>query len=240
MFHSSPQACSVSQIENSSAVYVAGNRIENNWAGLGAGYGGGVWVTDSDAHLARNTIISNTTGTINGYGGGVCILGTTPVTLSNNLIARNDASTYGGGVFTERSTPASQAILVNNTIVDNGDTGIVAREYAILTMTNNIVAGHTAGIIATHPASATVSADHNLFWNAANPIIGSNAILEDPLLTADYHLRVGSPAIDAGLTVDWLTVDLEGNSRPQGSKYDIGAFEGEGVWWKVYLPLVLR
>jgi hypothetical protein len=44
--------------------------------------------------------------------------------------------------------------------------------------------------------------------------------------------------VDAGLTVSWLTTDLEGNPRPQDGGYDIGAFEG--VRWEVYLPLVLR
>jgi hypothetical protein len=90
---------------------------------------------------------------------------------------------------------------------------------------------------------STISADTNLFWNTSDPITGSNAILQDPLLTADYHLGSGSPAIDAGLTIPWLVVDLEGNPRPQGTKYDIGAFEIEAsgeVGLEVYLPLILR
>ena len=226
-------------IVGSSAVYISGNRIEDNWAALLAGYGGGAYVYNSDAHLARNIIISNTTGTLHGYGGGVCVLGTTPVTLSNNLIARNHASTYGGGVCAGRSVPpASQAILVNNTIVDNGDTGVMAEAYAILTITNNIVADHAVGITVTVPASATVTADHNLFWNTADPIVGTNAVLADPSLWPSYRLRDGSPALNAGLAIPWLRVDLEGNPRPQDGAWDIGAFEG--ARWEVYLPLVLR
>jgi hypothetical protein len=37
-----------------------------------------------------------------------------------------------------------------------------------------------------------------------------------------------------------LTTDLEGHPRPEGSQYDMGAFEGEKVWWDVFLPLALR
>ena len=40
----------------------------------------------------------------------------------------------------------------------------------------------------------------------------------------DYHLQAGSPAIDAGATVA-VTDDFDGNPRPQGQAYDIGAFE---------------
>jgi hypothetical protein len=44
--------------------------------------------------------------------------------------------------------------------------------------------------------------------------------------------------VNHGLDVPCLTVDLEGNPRPQDGGYDIGAFEG--VRWEVYLPLVLH
>jgi hypothetical protein len=239
-------------VSNSSAVTVAGNRIEGNQTSAhptqGAGYGGGVYVMDSDAHLARNTIIGNSTGTWAAAlrpGGGVYIAyaPTTPVTLSNNLIVRNIASAYaGGGVYVGYDYPdgASQALLVNNTIADNGSSGIVAWNYAAVTLTNNLIAGHEAGLYSLNPASGTISADTNLFWNTTDPITGVNGILQNPLLTPDYRPCVGSPAIDAGLAIPWLTTDLEGNSRPQGSGYDIGAFEGEGVWWRVFLPLVIR
>ncbi len=224
--------------------HVAGNLIENNWTAPNwAGSGGGVYVSSqTEVHLTRNTIISNATlppGT--GWvapGGGVCIRSSEPVTLSNNLIARNTASDGdGGGVHVDHGAPADPVLLVNNTIADNGNSGIVVYRYADLTLTNNIVAGHTVGVTNTQPASSTVSADTNLFWNTSDPIVGANPTLEDPLLTADYHLGVGSPAIDAGLTIPWLTVDLDGNPRPPG-EYDIGAFEG--ARWGVFLPLVLR
>jgi hypothetical protein len=222
-----------------SVAYVANNRIESNWTNPDhAGDGGGVEISDSEVHLARNTIISNATGT-GGYfrpGGGVFVRSSKPVTLSNNLIVHNAASD-GGGVFLTSFVPTCQALLVNNTIADNGS-GVEAQWHADVTLTNNLIAGHATGLNTMTPFTGTITADHNLFWNTSEPITGTGAILEDPLLTTDYHLGEGSPAIDAGLAIPWLKVDLEGAPRPQGSSYDIGAYEE--TRWAIYLPLVVR
>lgn len=44
----------------------------------------------------------------------------------------------------------------------------------------------------------------------------------------DYHLRVGSPAIDRGFSLgSAVPDDLEGNPRPIGKAYDIGAYEAD-------------
>jgi len=42
---------------------------------------------------------------------------------------------------------------------------------------------------------------------------------------SNYHLAAGSPAINTGITVPQVTNDLDGRSRPQGTRYDIGAYE---------------
>jgi hypothetical protein len=51
----------------------------------------------------------------------------------------------------------------------------------------------------------------------------------DPLLSNpgafDFHLGSGSPAINSGLTLSDVTNDYSGTVRPQGSAYDIGAYE---------------
>jgi len=41
----------------------------------------------------------------------------------------------------------------------------------------------------------------------------------------DFHLLPGSPAIDAGAAENAVATDLDGTSRPQGSGFDIGAYE---------------
>ena len=41
----------------------------------------------------------------------------------------------------------------------------------------------------------------------------------------DYHLVQSSPAIDAGRTLAGVTTDRDGETRPQGAGYDVGAYE---------------
>lgn len=60
---------------------------------------------------------------------------------------------------------------------------------------------------------------------------GSAQVMVDPYpdtvypAAPDFDLVSGSPAIDAGDTIPTVTTDFLGISRPQGSGYDIGAYE---------------
>lgn len=235
-------------IDHSTGILISGNHIENNWTSghptNGAGFGGGLYLWDTEATVTRNVITGNSAGTwlaAQRPGGGVCIQGSQPVTLTNNLITHNSGSGEGDGIFVGLGWgPAGLTRLVNNTIADNSQTGIVARWYANLSLTNNLIAGHSIGLATYTPFTGTITADTNLFWNTSDPLIGSNAIRQQPYLTQDYHLGAGSPALDAGLTIPWLSVDLDGEPRPQGSGYDLGAYEGETPRWYLFLPLVRR
>jgi len=61
--------------------------------------------------------------------------------------------------------------------------------------------------------------------------LGINQTASDPMFVNattepyDFHLLPGSPAIDSGTPVPGVVTDFDGNPRPQGSAYDIGAFE---------------
>ncbi len=45
----------------------------------------------------------------------------------------------------------------------------------------------------------------------------------------DFHLQSSSPVINSGATISSVTSDYDGISRPQGSAYDIGAYEYVGT-----------
>ncbi|MEN8219291.1 MAG: choice-of-anchor Q domain-containing protein [Pseudomonadota bacterium] len=61
---------------------------------------------------------------------------------------------------------------------------------------------------------------------------GEGNINADPLFvndvpgpTLDLHLTAGSPAIDVGIPESAPDTDFDGNPRPSGKGYDMGAYE---------------
>jgi hypothetical protein len=73
-------------------------------------------------------------------------------------------------------------------------------------------------------------------------LIGTVNIWEDPAFLdpdgGDYHIGLGSAAVDAGVDAG-LKYDMDGDTRPQGSSYDIGADEFRQERY-TYLPLVVK
>jgi hypothetical protein len=105
---------------------------------------------------------------------------------------------------------------------------------------NNAVAlggGAVQGIDFVGPGGGHVIRN-NLFFARNRRTIGKedgkfqasdNLEDKDPLFVDaerfDFHLRKGSPAIDAGSGERPLSTDFDGVQRPQGGGYDIGGFE---------------
>lgn len=60
-----------------------------------------------------------------------------------------------------------------------------------------------------------------------------NCISADPLFkdaaTNDLHLQSGSPCINTGQKIDVIKTDYDSISRPQGSAYDMGAYESQVI-----------
>jgi hypothetical protein len=156
-------------------------------------------------------------------------------TLVNNIVARNGTALSARGWKTLPLT----VILLHNTLVGSGTgNGIYVDYYVNLSLTNTIVASYTLGITNTVPASSTVHADHTLFWaNIDDGIQGTYPLAGNPAFAADgYHLDPGSAAIDAGVNAG-VTIDIDGDSRPIGAGYDMGADERRLY---IFLPLVIR
>ncbi|MCP5102716.1 MAG: BACON domain-containing protein, partial [bacterium] len=136
--------------------------------------------------------------------------------------------------------PMKDIFIINNTFYNNGGggwgggIGVENPDVQNLVIRNNIVSQNVTFQIEVEPnvSMSNLTVDHNLihgYRNYGDEIKGDNPVEGDPLFvnvsSADFHLQAGSPAIDAGSSTGAPSDDYEGNSRPQGSGYDIGAFE---------------
>jgi putative cofactor-binding repeat protein len=212
---------------NDSGTY-SGNQIAENH-GESA-----VILNRSQSRFESNRVISNSTAIgmelFNGPGAGP--------TLVNNIVARSGTMIIRAQ---GQSGQALTATLIHNTLVGPGaGSGVYVAGYTTLFMTNTIAVSATWGITNVSPASATVNADHNLFWANTYPgIQGTNPVSGNPRFinpaAGDYHVGAGSAAIDAGVNAG-VTTDVDGDPRPIGPAPDVGADEARFV----YLPLVLR
>ncbi|MCP4897513.1 MAG: PKD domain-containing protein [bacterium] len=202
----------------------------------------------SDA-LVEDNIIWN-----NGVNGGSAINmdGVQESIVRNNLAY--DAHASGISLYRiDGGGPSSDNRVLNNTIVvaadgrwalniQNGSAGSEVRN-------NTLWSNHTTrGAISICPTCLTdFTSDHNAVKNRFTTDNGStyltlaewrtetgqgtdskvatpHQLFQDPA-GDDYHLKAGSPAIDAGETRMDVPHDIEGRSRPLGLSHDIGAYE---------------
>jgi hypothetical protein len=126
------------------------------------------------------------------------------IAVVNNVVYNNGlVDSWGGGIKIEYSSATNMRIRNNiasqnrNSQIDNAAGGNAA-------VTNNLIDGSGG---TTGSSSVTGSPQF------VNPSGG------------DFHIQSGSPAIDKGTSTDAPAVDFDGNSRPKGAGYDIGAFE---------------
>ena len=243
-------------ITSSDDVLIDENYIQENFGSTsttgGSGRGGAINAYFSKRLMINaNQILSNTAGPSYGLGGGVYLSRDTTFNIANNIFADNSAINAGGGVAfeTDISEPVT-GTLANNTFVRNnfgGGSGATAIDIndsnVLVTITNNIIYSHIYGIYVNTGSTATLS--NNLYYQNTTNLSGGGSYIEtnpitgqDPLLNNTYHLLFGSPAIDAGTPVYWVSHDIDGDPRPQGAAYDIGA--DEFLYQNVFLPFVVK
>jgi len=211
--------------------------------------GGGLFVGYSAATLSGNTVISNTAG----RNGGGLFLRYSAATLVNNIVAENRAGTAGSGLYIIASAPH----LLHNTIARNsgGDaSGLfvtsLAGDTSDVILTNTILVSHTMGITVTAESTATLEGTlwgsgswaDNADWGGDGTIVtGTVNVWGDPAFVnpdrGNYHIGPGSAAVDQGVDAG-VRIDADGEPRPQGAGYDIGADEFPAM--RIYLPLALR
>jgi hypothetical protein len=174
----------------------------------------------------------------------------TNVNVYNNLVYLNTVGFLSDYYPTDHPF-ISNFRLINNTFYKNDkNNGIPYYEirlaapysysgqinYVDCVIRNNIIVGKYAGsglIIYDGYDSGGVIIDHNLFYDAlgyySSNKYGTNYIQENPALVnpdgGNFQLQSNSPALNAGSATGVPATDYSNSARPQGTGYDIGAYE---------------
>ena len=186
---------------------ISGNYIiENNLIYSGENHG--MKLSNQNGTIIRNNVVYNNVGVgISFTGSGNNLPNNTNVEIYNNTLYGN----AGGGLsfgYTNNGT-------AKNNLAFNNGSGAQSSAFGSST---NLVSNYN--LYAPHGSSGGGLTD------GFNSIIltSFSGIVVDAQ-NADFHLIDGSPAIDKGTSISSVTLDRDNISRPQGSAWDIGAFE---------------
>ena len=163
----------------------------------------------------------------------------------------NYSCIYSPGLTNNGNPGSGTAQIFNNTMYDCGPWGAVAGNGSAgaisvaggspqVQFVNNIIVtlpGETS--VGSSTNANLISGTNNLFGSVdingvpgpgSGPAQFTNSIDADPSFVGggigDFHLLNGSPAIDGGATPPVsLTHDFDGNPRPLGATFDVGAYE---------------
>lgn len=232
-------------LEASQVELVDNDVLDNHAGGDGGAFAVRRW---GQIALSQDRVLGNVS---DDDGGAFYIAAGAPFTLTNSVIAQNRAIDTGGGLWVV-GTPLgrSSGLLRHNTIADNGDVGLSVGISATLQVVNSIIVKHSVGVFVIEGSSVDLEATlwGNGEWanvqdeaGLGSISIGTVNVWGDPRFVSpaegDYHISEQSAAVDAGLDAG-VYVDLDGNARPGGGGFDIGADEYCVMVPTLYLPVL--
>ena len=225
-----------SRLDHGFYVTTSSNLFENNEVFLNRGYGIHIYqgkINTANHNLVRYNLVHN--NSLDGWSCGILLSSgegniaysniayenhiglcsqyrSTNAKLYNNIAYQNNAY----GIYVGDPTNLQTGIY-NNTVYKNGIHGVFIGEGAQkASVKNNIV---------------YLNGSQNIFEQeqGKSEAVFLNNVTADPLFMNvggnDFHLKHGSPAIDAGITIDGIALDYERNPRIIGKASDVGAFE---------------
>lgn len=205
----------------------------------------GIWLMGA----SNSTVVGNTVADVSGsHANGISVYaGSSNIRVSGNRVIRSSSA-----ITFERSADLH---FENNVVAPDGQISDWSAMTGQVVFLNNTFPGSTLylasapsytfrnNILRSAPAKGTRS--HNIYTAASSGLqLGEMVVTDINGLFADaagldYSPRLGSRAIDAGVKVDVLA-DIDGNPRPTGAAWDIGAHEYAGPTLKLLPPTNLR
>ena len=222
--------------------------------GFTAGDGGAIFCYGHADPTIMNCTITNNFAS---NGGGLrCEINSSPKII-DCILSENDAIILGGAIscYKDSHAKVTNCIITDNTAMLGG--GITCTMSSKPRITHSTISSNQAfdrggGVACYMSADAVIM--NSILWNNTAPLgpeilpeysdpdvaysdiqegwPGEGNIDEDPLFlgTADYHLSEGSPCIDAGTNAEIYT-DMDGETRPYMTGFDMGADEYIGACW---------
>lgn len=207
-------------------------RVRVHHVGRG-GTGHGFYIQSSNNLIEASKIYKN-------YKKGIQLYDTEVNNVNNNIMRYNlifenavgDLNDGQSGIVVNKGSGNQ---IYGNVVLRNGD-GITLGYTKNAVIYNNTVHGNrNVGIDVKEGASGTVVKNNISYQNRVNiqnigtGTVQANNLTADPKFvgptTDNFRLQAGSPAIDKGVSLVDVKMDIDGILRPQGSAYDIGAHE---------------
>jgi hypothetical protein len=238
--------CGAGILSTNSQALIERNDVHHNECLAVSGDGGGLMEYASSDHVRGNVFRQNRANrSSEANGAGVRLSYYGEVLFEGNLIYGN----LGQGLMVSHGTTGRA---VNNTIVGNTTYGLYVfissgSVYSAPLLANNIIVWNGGCGVSDNSSSPFTYRNNNVFGNntnycgnlsgGSNPTGQNGNISQNPLFTTwsndgnftndDFHLQSTSPCRNTGadLAPYGITTDHDGNPRPSGSVFDMGAFE---------------
>ena len=212
-------------------IEVLNMKVHHN--GTNAFFDHGFYYSDVDDVLIEGCEIYNNQGYgVHFYNGGGT-RGNRNIVRNNRIYSNGISSGAGGLTFGDQN----DALMYNNLVYNNYKGMDVNKNVNNTKVYNNTFYNNSpsAGIEVSSSSTGAIIKNNIVYQNGSAIIdngIGTvmlNNLTTDPKFvapsTANFLLQSTSQAIDAGIALSEISADYDGIPRPQGSSYDIGAYE---------------